>query len=450
MIMARSAPALLALSLAACGAVGPDLSAPTLDMPAAFTAGTGSALTAPALQMWWQEFSDPLLDALVADGLANNLTIQSSLARMAQAEAQLRSTGVAAQTAGNLQAASTTAQTDRIPQSTSDTATIGGTVVIDLFGGVQRRQEQAAANLQAAGFTLGDARAAVTQSIVTTYITARFAQEAAALTRRTVASRQRTLALTQSNQQAGTSSDFDVIQARADLLTAQADLQGYLSDFENSAFALATLTGARPAALLAHLQAGAPQPRPQQTGALGTPADLLRNVPSVRIAEANYAAAVAALGVQQAALLPSLTLGGTVTLSDPRSWSFGPAVTVPVFNRPALRAARDAQVAAAQEAALQWQAAVRAAVEAVEVQSNSLIRSRRQIDLLAAAVAGSDESLALTRSNYAAGQSSLIALLDAERTTSSRRLALAAETRNAAIAWANLQVALGRGWQIAP
>ena len=136
-------------------------------------------------------------------------------------------------------------------------------------------------------------------------------------------------------------------------------------------------------------------------------------------------------------------------MSYPQTWSFGPALAVPVFNQPALRATRDAQVAAVEEAELNWRAAVRSAVEAVEVQSNSLLRSRRQIASLRRAVAGSNQSLDLTRKNFEAGQSSLIELLDAERTTSSRRLALASETRNAAVEWANLQVALGRGWQTA-
>lgn len=450
MIKTKLAPALAVISLSACSAVGPDFTAPTMDLPAAFSAGSGSSLTAPELQMWWRELNDPLLDILVAEGLANNLTIQSSLARVSQAEAQLRSTGVNAQTSGNLLATSTSAGGDAFPDTTSNTVTVSGTFVIDLFGGIQRGQEQAAANLRAAGFTLGDARAAVTQSIVTTYINARFAQEAAELTRRTVESRQLTLELTQSNQRAGTSSDFEVIQTQSDLLAAQSDLQGYLSDFENSAFALATLTAAAPAKVLAQMQAGSPQPMPRQAVALGTPADLLRNVPAVRIAEASYAAAVAGLGVQEAALRPSLTLSGTVTVSDPQPWSFGPSLMIPVFNQPALRTNRDAQVAAVKEASLNWQAAVRSAVEAVEIQSNSLSRSRRQIDLLRRAVTGSNKSLALTRTNFEAGQSSLIELLDAERTTASRRLALASETRNAAIEWANLQVTLGRGWQIAP
>ena len=308
MIKAKLASVLAVITLSACSAVGPDFAAPTMDLPATYTAGSGSSLTAPELQQWWRELNNPLLDALVAEGLAKNLTIQSSLARVSQAEAQLRSTGVNAQTSGNLVASSTRSGGSLIPDKTSNSVNLSGTFVIDLFGGIQRGQEQAAANLEAAGFTLGDARAAVIQSIVTTYITARFAQEAAALTRRTVASRQRTLELTRSKQQAGSSSEFEVIQAQSDLFTAQSDLQGYLSDFENSTFALATLTADNPARVLARMQAGAPQPMPRQlAGARGTPANLLRNVPAVRIAEANYAAAVAGLGVQEAALLPSLT-----------------------------------------------------------------------------------------------------------------------------------------------
>ena len=107
MIKSRLASALAVMSLSACGAVGPEFTAPTMDLPTAFTAGSGSALTAPELQMWWRELNDPLLDGFVAEGLANNLTIQSSLARVSQAEAQLRGTGVNAQTSGNLLASST-------------------------------------------------------------------------------------------------------------------------------------------------------------------------------------------------------------------------------------------------------------------------------------------------------------------------------------------------------
>jgi len=135
-------------------------------------------------------------------------------------------------------------------------------------------------------------------------------------------------------------------------------------------------------------------------------------------------------------------------VNDPKSWSFGPAISLPVFNQPALEANRDAQIAVVEEAMLNWRAAVRAAVGDVETQSHSLLRSNRQVSLLRLAVGSSEKALALNKANFEAGRSSLIELLDAERRTSARRLALASEVQSATIEWANLQVALGRGWKI--
>ena len=438
----------LALSLSACTAVGPDFTPPSMNMPAAFTVGGGSLFKSPELQMWWRELKDPLLNDLVAQGLANNLTIQTSLARIRKSEAQLRATGINAQTTGNLTSSVNRTGVDNLPTTTNDTSSLGGTFVIDLFGGIKRGQEQAAANLEASGFNLGDARAAVTQSIVMHYVSARFAQEAAALTRKTVASREQTLSLVRAKRRAGTASEFEIVQTEADLFTAKADLQGYLSNFESSVFAMTTVLDADPAPTVLKMQRGAPQASPRGTSLLGKPADLLRNIPSVRIAESTYAAAVAGLGVQEAKLLPSLTISGKLTVNDPKSWSFGPAISLPVFNQPALKANRDAQIAVVEEAMLNWRAAVRAAVGDVETQSHSLLRSNRQVSLLRLAIGSSEKALALNKANFEAGRSSLIELLDAERTTSARRLALASEVQSATIEWANLQVALGRGWKI--
>ena len=130
----------LALSLSACTAVGPDFTPPSMNMPAAFTAGGGSSLQSPELQMWWRELKDPLLNDLVAQGLANNLTIQTSLARIRKSEAQLRATGINAQTTGNLTSSVNRTGVDNLPTTTNDTSSLGGTFVIDLFGGIKGGQ----------------------------------------------------------------------------------------------------------------------------------------------------------------------------------------------------------------------------------------------------------------------------------------------------------------------
>ena len=436
------------LGLSACGVVGPNYETPIADVPLRFVAGQGSSLVSPETQMWWRELDDATLNSLISQGLANNLDIRSAFTRIAQADAQLRATGLNAQTSGNLTSNATRSGGEGIPTSDIRTTTLSGSFVIDLFGGVRRGREQALANLEASGFNLGDARATVTQAIVANYISARFSQEAAALTRQTVSSRRQTLALVRDKRELGSSSELDVAQSEADLFAAQADLEGYISDFEGFAFALATLLDTAPGPLLAELQKGAPQPNPPSVTALGVPADLMRNIPSVRSAERRFAAEVATLGVREADLYPSLTLTGSVSGFETDTWSFGPTVTVPVFNQNALRANRDAQIGAVEEAELAWRSAVRGAIEDVETNANALQRSRRQISLLRRASTASARSLELNRVNFEAGETSLFELLEADRTTATRRLSVANETRAAALEWVNLQVALGRGWRI--
>ena len=448
MKLLTAAATCVVLFLSACTAVGPDFTAPQVELPASFVAGEAGSLTPPETQMWWREFNDPILNDLVEAGLASNLDIRTSLTRIAQAEANVRGTGVNAQLSGNLTSDTFRAGGDGISSDTNSTTDLSGSFVIDLFGGIRREREEALANLEKAGFDLGDARLAFTLSIVGNYIDARFAQEAAELTRITVASRQSTLDLVRSKRAAGSSSELDVAQSEADLFSAQADLEGYLSDFESSVFAIATLLDAEPAPVLRRLQPGAAQPFAPSDSGLGAPADLLRSLPSVRSAERSYAAEVANLGVQEANLLPSLTLSGNLTASDTDTWSFGPTLSLPVFGQGALRAQRDVQVASVEEAEIAWRSSVRSAVEDVERNAAALTRSRRQIEHLRRAVTASEASLELNRANFEAGQSSLFELLDAERTTTSQRLSLASEVRAAASEWSSLQVALGRGWRI--
>ncbi|MEM7717630.1 MAG: efflux transporter outer membrane subunit [Pseudomonadota bacterium] len=436
--------------LSACGAVGPDFTPPQAELPPSFVAGQTARLTTPETQMWWRDFKDPMLNDLIASGLASNLDIRTSLARIAQAEASLRGTGVNAQLSGNLTNDNIRTGGDGISTTTSSTTELSGSYVIDLFGGIRREREEAVANLKKAGFDLGDARLAFVLSIVSNYIDARFAQEAAALTRNTVTSRQNTLDLVRSKRAAGSSSELDVAQSEADLFSAEADLEGYISDFEMSAFAIATLLDTEAAPLLRRLQQGAAQPFAPAASRLGVPTDLLRSLPSIRSAELGYAAEVANLGVQEANLLPSLTLSGNLSISDTDTWSFGPTVSLPVFGQGALRAQRDAQIAAVEEAEIAWRSTVRSAVEDVEKNAAALVRSQRQIEHLRRAVTASDLSLELNRANFEAGQSSLFELLDAERTTTSQRLSLASEVRAAATEWSSLQIALGRGWRIPP
>lgn len=68
----------------------------------------------------------------------------------------------------------------------------------------------------------------------------------------------------------------------------------------------------------------------------------------------------------QADLYPSLSLGGSITLTNPQSWSFGPALSLPIFDGGARRATVQSANAAALLAAESYRATVLSAVAEVE------------------------------------------------------------------------------------
>ncbi|MGE5714364.1 MAG: TolC family protein, partial [Betaproteobacteria bacterium] len=91
MIRARSvAGALLACLLVAC-AVGPDYRRPEITVPATYEylpKATADTINTE----WWKQFGDPVLDGLIAEALANNVTVKQAAANVQQAAALLSET----------------------------------------------------------------------------------------------------------------------------------------------------------------------------------------------------------------------------------------------------------------------------------------------------------------------------------------------------------------------
>ena len=84
-----------AVFVASCAAVGPDYEQPQMSMSAHYVNGGSAALKNAAVERWWTGMNDPLLNALVERGLAQNLDIRTAWTRIRQAEAALARTGIA-------------------------------------------------------------------------------------------------------------------------------------------------------------------------------------------------------------------------------------------------------------------------------------------------------------------------------------------------------------------
>ena len=436
----------LGLLVAGC-AVGTDYQRPEVAMETRFVGGNAEQIGAVATQQWWLNYKDSNLTSLVTRGLAQNLDVIAADERIRQAQAELRTTGVNAAADGSLTGSVTTSGGDGTNgTSTVESGTLGASLVIDLFGGIRREREAAVASLTAARAEEETVRLAWLAELIAAYSDARYYQEAMALTRTAIATREETVSITRSQFNAGAATEYEVAEAQALLSTARADLPQFAALFDANVYAIATLLNEPAGPIKAQMQKGAPQLSSPGNARTGVPADLLRNRPDVRSAEADLAAAVANVGVAEAALYPALSLSGTVGRTESAdAWSFGPQLSLPVFNQGLLKASRDAQLSVARQAEIAWRASINEAVEDVQVAQSNLSRARQRAQLLRTAASDYGRALTLAQENYRNGAITLLNLLETDRNTNAARISAASATNEAAQAWATLKIATGAG-----
>ncbi|CAD7052204.1 nodulation protein NodT [Pseudorhizobium halotolerans] len=455
------------LFLSGC-VVGPEHAAPEIALPAQFVEGSASSNGDVSAHAWWTAFNDSRLNGYVEQGLSQNLDVLQALERINQAEAAVIQAG-----AGGLPALDFGAQAERNgtrdiggslgPTSTSPQTTVAGALdaswLLDLFGLYKRSRESALAQLDASYASVDVARLTLLSQVVAAYIDVRYYQERMALARQSLSSRRETLDLTRLQLEAGAASRLDVVQAEGLVNTTLAEIPRLETQFRSAAHRVATLLALPASALLPELQKGARQPVARFKANAGVPADLIRNRPDIRAAERQLAAAVAEIGVAEAQLYPAITLGGSIRPSYTRissgesgilSWSFGPALSLPIFDGGALKANVSASESIAREAYLAWKQTVLGAVEEVENALAAVARDTRIVTALRDTVRSYKEALELATASYRDGASSLLDVLDAQRQVSTAQANLAEAVRQMAQDFVSLNIAIGGGYAYSP
>ncbi len=454
----------LALLLLSGCVVGPEHASPEITLPAKFAEGSTSSNGDVSAVAWWTAFNDSRLNGYVQQGLSQNLDVLQALERINQAEAAVVQAG-----AGGLPSLDFGTQAERSgtkdiggplgPQSTSPQTSVAGGLnaswFLDLFGLYKRSRQSALAQLDAAYASVDVARLTLLSQAVAAYIDVRYYQERIALARQNLSSRRETLDLTRLQLEAGAASRLDVVQAEGLVNSTLAEIPGLETQFRGAAHRVATLLGLPASTLLPELQKGAHQPVARFNAKAGVPADLIRNRPDIRAAERQLASAVAEIGVAQAQLYPAITLGGSIQPSYTRissgesgilSWSFGPGLSLPIFDGGALKANVSSSESAAREAYLAWKETVLNAVEEVENALAAISRDARTVAALRDTVRSYEEALELATASYRDGASSLLDVLDAQRQVSTAQANLAQAVQQMAQDFVSLNVAVGGGY----
>ena len=443
----------------ACVAVGPDYRSPETSAPASWHNETATS-QAPELSRWWATLNDPHLNNLIEQAISGNTDLRQALARIREARARR---GISQANRFPTLDASGSASSSKSSEETGSGSShelyalgFDAKWELDLFGGKQRAEEAAQAELEAGEEDYHDVLVTLLAEVARNYIEARSYQARLDIAKENINSREETTALIRQRQATGLASQLTVEQAVTSLEQARAQLPALETGFDQAANRLAVLLGKPPGSLARELAEPQPIPTVQERLAIGIPADVLRQRPDVRRAERQLAAQTARIGVATAALYPNLSLTGSIGLdaytpsrlfnSDAQSSSARAGLTWPIFHFGAIRRNIEVQNAIQEQALINYESVILSALEEVENSLGTYDQELRRNQSLTLAAAAAANSLELARQQYDAGLVDFLTVLDSQRSKLSLQDQLTTSRSAIITNLISLYKALGGGW----
>ena len=344
----------LALSMAACNTIPKADMRPVLAEPnvpieqtyGAFDKETVSSGEQPSIagQRWQDFYSDERLKGLIALGLSNNKDFESARLAIEKARAQYRITDINDLPAINASGGYTRQaqnSVDKNPNSSYNVNLGLANYELDFWGKIASLKDQALQNFLATSAAKDATQISLISNIAQSYANLSYSLAQLKLAEATAESRERSLFIADKRFEAGVDPKLPSLQASASLENARLAVLRAQSSILTSRNALQYLIGAPipneliPAPAVSNITS-------QQIFNAGLPSELLRYRPDVLQAEYSLKAAGANIEVARASYFPSISLASSVGVSSGSlddlfksgsvGWSFGPSISVPIFD----------------------------------------------------------------------------------------------------------------------
>lgn len=459
-----AAISLLSLSIAACTSTpklaelrGTDPTPAGSVIAAQYPQAESSAVAEqPSIAvLGWQEFfADPALKSLIQLGLDNNRDLRTAALNIqrAQAQYQIRS----ADQLPTVNASGSIVQRGNTDDSNTDYSVGLGTTAyeVDLWGRVANLKDAALQNYLASQSNQQAVQISLIGQIAQAYLSLGFNQAQLSLAEQTLKAQQDSLNLNRKRLDAGISSAVPVRQSEISVESARLAIGNFKTQIEQDKNLLNLLVGQTvPAELL-------PRRAPQQvtsTAALSTglPSDLLRNRPDLAQAEFNLKAAGANIAAARAAFYPSISLTGNLGLSSGSlsdlfssgafSYSFGPSISLPIFDGGARRANLEVSQVDQQLALTAYEKAIQSAFREVADVLAERATLQERIEAQTRLVDATRGNYNLSQARFKAGLDSYLNVLDAQRSLFSAEQSLISLQQSSLLTQVNLYKALGGG-----
>ena len=419
------------------------------------------------LDHWWSRFNDPVLDQLILKADMCNTSVAVALSNVRLAQANLGVTE--SELWPNIAAG---AGYKRVQQNFSQIAATGIDLApydaysyglslpaweIDLWGRIARSIESSTADMRASVDDLRSAMTSIRAQVATSYVGLRTLQARLDVLDASIANLQSIVDLSAQKYASGTVTALDFNQAQSNLDLQSAEIPQLRSSMASTIGQLATLCGTTSKEMTALLGEQRAVPMGPDSIPVGVPASLLERRADLRAASENYAAAVATIGAAEAQNYPALTLAGDFSISatslsglgdwSNKAYSFGPSLSLPLFNGWRISSQINAAKANTELKFNVWRGVLIRAIGEVETSIATLAFARDSDRRLTKAVASSTDTYRLAKLQYDSGTTQLENLLDAQNNMLAAEDSLAQSRGLVAQGIVELYKSLGGGWE---
>ena len=432
-LLQRATLALLPLSLlAACATPAGQQQAASDLLPASYARSAGGSAAAIQSDTGWRDvFTDPGLQALIDQALANNRDLRTAVLRVQEAQALygiqrselMPSVGVMADGQRGRTPASLSPSQQAMVASSYSVGLGVASWEIDFWGRIRHLSDAALQNYLATDAAQRALRISLVAEVANTWLLQREYDQRIEIARQSVSTRQESNRIYTRRYEVGASSLLELTQVRTLLTQAQALLEQLEQARERNGHALALL-------------AGGPVDLTPRTGLLdrqlklrpvaaGLPSALLTQRPDIIAAEHQLAAAQAQIGAARAAFFPSITLTGMFGSASneldglfqggSRTWSFMPSITLPIFTAGRLRNNLNLAEVRADMAVAHYEKTVQSAFRDVSDALSARHWLQRQLATQTQGLQAQRQRARLVRMRYDSGAVSYLEVLDAER-----------------------------------
>lgn len=401
---------------------------------------------------WKEVFRDAKLQALIEEGLANNVDMQAAALRVEEAKVMLTAAKLSYLPTINFTPQGTLSSFDKSKPTQTYQLPVSASWEIDLFGKILNAKRGQKVAYEQSKYSEQAVRSQIICGIANTYYSLLMLDRQVEITTETAAIYKENVRVMEAMKIAGMTTEAAVAQMRAASHQVEAsllDLKRQVRETENS---------------LAVLLAKAPQPidrstldeqvMPEELTA-GVPMQLLENRPDVKMAEMTLASAYYTTNSARAAFYPGLNITGTagwtnsagMVVLNPGKLILNAVASLaqPIFNNGKLIANLKVSKAEEKIAQMNYQQTILEAGKEVsdalflyDTQNKKLVEDRGQVEQL-------DKAVIYTKALFQSGDATYLEILTAQQNLLSAQLSEVSDNFQRMQAVINLYSALGGG-----